>query len=136
MEGARHTLVVMTYTLGHESRAILETAYQRQCDGVRLTVVMEDSPTNHDAFERNWPDPADPPRILVPNRAVWPTGILHGKVICADETDLFVSSANLTGRAVDHNLEVGVKLGAPHAREFMRYLRDWSEARLLVPSPR
>jgi cardiolipin synthase A/B len=49
-----------------------------------------------------------------------PTGVsatLHAKAVVADGTAAFISSANLTGSALDHNLELGVLVrGGPLPR--------------------
>lgn len=56
---------------------------------------------------------------------VWPlerrpagvSATLHAKAVVADESAAFISSANLTGSALDHNIELGILVrGGPVPR--------------------
>ena len=48
---------------------------------------------------------------------------MHAKAVIADRSVAFVTSANLTGSAMDHNLEVGVLMRGGTARQAAPALR-------------
>ncbi|MGC2997726.1 phospholipase D-like domain-containing protein [Streptomyces sp. G35A] len=54
--------------------------------------------------------------VRVWHRAV-NTGVLHAKLIAADRHTAFLGSANLTDRALSHNIELGVLLRDPSTVE-------------------
>ena len=59
---------------------------------------------------------------------------LHAKCSVADGRRAFVSSANLTGHAMDHNLEVGYLItGGPTPRTLAGYFDRLVEEGILVP---
>ncbi|WGD44930.1 phospholipase D-like domain-containing protein [Streptomyces cathayae] len=51
--------------------------------------------------------PQRPGKVRVRHRAGG-TGVLHAKLIAADRHTAFLGSANLTDRALSHNIELGV----------------------------
>ena len=60
-------------------------------------------------WKEEWPGVARPdvyydPRSVNSNDA----GVLHAKAVVVDDEAVFVTSANLTGAALDHNIEVGL----------------------------
>ena len=60
-------------------------------------------------WKEEWPGTARP-RVFYDPRSVDPdgTGVLHAKAVVVDDEAVFVTSANLTGAALDHNIEVGL----------------------------
>lgn len=56
-------------------------------------------------------------KVFVPDRSVWPRGVLHAKCLIVDGQRLFVTSANLTGHAADENLELGILVEGREAAE-------------------
>ena len=76
------------------------------------------------------------------NRWCWPAdqrdghGVLHAKLLVIDGCRALVGSANLTTKALAHNLEVGVLINAPDvARDLERHVRVLMDSRALVRSP-
>lgn len=81
-------------------------------------------------WEKDWPGATRPavfydPRSLEPDKS---QGILHAKAVVTDEETVFVTSANLTEHALDHNFELGLLVRdralaasvASHFRELIR----------------
>ena len=60
-------------------------------------------------WKEEWPGTARP-RVFYDPRSVNPddAGVLHAKAIVIDDESVFVTSANLTGAALDHNIEIGL----------------------------
>ncbi len=65
-----------------------------------------------------------------------PAGVLHAKVVVADEETVFVTSANLTEAALDRNIEVGLLVrDRPLAASVSSHFRGLIERGLLRPLP-
>ena len=60
-------------------------------------------------WEKDWPGTIRP-NVFYDPRSVDPKapGVLHAKAVVADEDRVFVTSANFTGAALDHNIELGL----------------------------
>ncbi len=110
LAGARARILVVSYaayTLP-EVASDLEAAVIRGC---RVDVVFETTEDSAGAYS----GPQRPfAHVAGINRWRWPaehrdaTAALHAKLIVVDGCRAFVSSANLTARALHHNLEVGL----------------------------
>jgi len=61
-------------------------------------------------------------------------GKVHAKVAVADESLCFVSSANLTGHAMEKNMEAGVLIkGGAMPRNLQRHLEALVTTHVIVP---
>ena len=86
----------------------------------------------------DWPGSSQPavyydPRSLDPSG---PSGVLHAKAVVVDDEAVFITSTNLTGAALNRNIELGVlirhrALAAGVANHFQGLI----DARLLSPLP-
>lgn len=89
-------------------------------------------------WKQEWPGARRPavfynPSSLDPNG---PGAVLHAKAVVADEKIAFVTSANLTGAAFDHNIEAGVVTRDPAlAASLAKHFRVLIDYGLLVPLP-
>ncbi|MCH8994860.1 MAG: phospholipase, partial [Chloroflexi bacterium] len=86
----------------------------------------------------DWPGSSKPdvyydPRSLEKDG---PGGVLHAKVIVADDLAVFVTSANLTEAALDRNIEVGLLLrDAAVAASVSTHFQGLIDRGLLHPLP-
>ncbi len=128
IDAARSELLLVSYATHHEPR-ILDALRAAAARAVDITLLLErnvDNPgytATADAFgdlpARRWTWPLD-------QRS--PGAALHAKIIVVDAQIALVGSANLTGRAIAHNLECGVLIrGGPQPRAIRDHL--WSLCR-------
>ena len=86
---------------------------------------------------RDWPGTVRPAVYYDP-RSVDPDapGVLHAKAVVADEERVFVTSANFTGAALDHNIELGLLArDRPLALSVTKHLQGLIDRGLLRPLP-
>ncbi|HEX3426400.1 MAG TPA: DISARM system phospholipase D-like protein DrmC [Acidimicrobiales bacterium] len=110
VDEARQELLLVSYATYSEPRvtAAVSDALAR---GVNVTVLLERAVDNPNYLGQGHPFPGLPIRRLawLPNYR--PAGAaLHAKLIVVDAAVALIGSANLTGRAMDTNLECGVLL--------------------------
>lgn len=89
-------------------------------------------------WKSHWPGNRKPQVFYDPRsiKADGPAGVLHAKAVVADEETLFVTSANLTGSALDKNIEVGLLLrDRALAVSLVRHFAGLIERGLLHPLP-
>lgn len=90
-------------------------------------------------WNKDWPGPARPdlyydPRSLELSGGVH--GVLHAKAVVVDDAAAFITSANITEAAFDHNIEVGIiTRDALLATSLSRHFRLLVDHSLLSPLP-
>ena len=131
VESASERLLLVTYA-AYDVPLLVERLREAAADGIEITLILE-SPTSEGGKVG-----FDPLRALqsgVPDAKVfrWPpgqrptdpagrSGSLHAKCAVADDWLAFVSSANLTGDALDANMELGLLVeGAEVARRITEH---------------
>lgn len=122
---ATHTIWISTYVYFDGRRAFKSLAQRMDAvQDLEVTLLLNiqrkaGDTTSSDVlvskfaqrlWKHEWPGERRPgvyydPRALEPVRA---EGVLHAKAVVVDERAAFVTSANLTEAAFDHNVEVGM----------------------------
>lgn len=100
--------------------------------GVNVSILAE----NAEAAEGQYEGPKQDPYAGLPvARYQWSPesrprphnrpAVMHAKLILADDHTVLISSANLTGRALDHNMEAGVLIsGGPIPQTLYQHFRQ------------
>jgi len=140
VHGARTELLLVTFaaTAVDEVRAALRAAIER---GVRIRVVAEHDASKLRTGGRFILDGDLHDRVEV---FAWPAearerlgegyGTLHAKCAIADDRELLVSSANLTGHAMAINIELGIRVrGGSAPRRVREHFDELITAGVLVP---
>jgi cardiolipin synthase len=107
IDAAAEEIVLVSFaTHGQQIRAALDRACER---GVLLTLLLE-RPSDNPRYTGD----VDPFPGLKACRMMWPAdrrpagASIHAKIIVVDRKVALVGSANLTGHAMDHNVECGI----------------------------
>jgi phosphatidylserine/phosphatidylglycerophosphate/cardiolipin synthase-like enzyme len=138
---AEHRLLLTTFAAypGAELLQAIEAAVAR---GVNVWIILETKADSggkldHDGVARfaaalggsgrifNWP---------AGNRPAGKPATLHAKIAVADDALALVSSANLTGAALEYNIEAGVLVhGGRLPRELREHIDRLVEMKMLLP---
>jgi cardiolipin synthase len=108
IDEAESELILASYATvpGDNVRAALHAAVER---GVALTLLLERPEDNPNYHRHGDPFPGLPARRLAWPAAARPPGAsMHAKVLVVDRRTALVGSANLTGHALERNLECGL----------------------------
>ncbi len=123
MDEAEHELLLASFATvpGLNVRRALEAAVDR---GVSLTLLLE-RPEDNPRFHGH----GDPFSGLPARRLVWPAharppeAAMHAKLLVVDRRTALVGSANLTGHALERNLECGLLIrGGPVPERLAEHL--------------
>jgi phosphatidylserine/phosphatidylglycerophosphate/cardiolipin synthase-like enzyme len=90
-------------------------------------------------WQQVWPGAARHPDVYYDPRPLEPDrpGVLHAKTVIVDDEVAFVTSANLTGRALEHNIELGLLVrDSGLAANVTAHFGTLITRRLLLPLPR
>lgn len=137
VRAARHRLWLVSYVVGIGVDEVLAAANERAESGVEVKILVDHrtdaggqgltrlAKHAHGCQVFVWPDEQ---REMKPGHFA----NLHAKCAVADGRKAFVSSANLTGWAMDHNLEVGYLVtGGPSPRTLDEYFQELAETGVL-----
>jgi phosphatidylserine/phosphatidylglycerophosphate/cardiolipin synthase-like enzyme len=124
IDGATSSLLLLTYA-SYPVPWLIEALSAADARGVHVRILLETAPQLRaaDAFADlagkvtllEW---ALDHRPIVGGRPA----SMHAKAVIADRTVAFITSANLTGSAMDHNIEVGVLItGGPLPEKLHRH---------------
>ncbi|SIO90758.1 DISARM system phospholipase D-like protein DrmC [Nocardiopsis sp. JB363] len=112
---ARRRLLVVSYA-HHPSTPMVEELTAVAERGVVVDVLLEKKTGALDAFRAPFARMTDQVRLWhwpKERRGAKGTASMHAKVVAADQSLALVGSANLTGHALHHNIEVGVLVRDP-----------------------
>lgn len=129
---AQAALLVVGYWLAssredgiiHNLLGLLAEAVQR---GVNVVLILDERRRTTGADNRQilvdaWPRDVPLPRLLTWRIPPHDRDLkLHAKVLVADARDGLVTSANLTGYAMDRNIEMGVRIGGEPCAQIVKH---------------
>jgi phosphatidylserine/phosphatidylglycerophosphate/cardiolipin synthase-like enzyme len=105
--------------------------------GVNVSVALDgrrrpSGETNFDVLRNLWPSHTRLPRLYTWLEALnEPHLKLHAKALVADRSDALVTSANLTMHALEHSMELGIRVQGPLAGDIAKQLDSLVGAKVL-----
>lgn len=142
INSAERTLLLVSFAT-RRVPSIVEALRAAADRGVTISILTETT----EASEGAYTGPAVDAFGGVPaTRYVWATdrrprtgghvAVMHAKIVLADDHTAFLTSANLTGRALDHNIEAGTLIqGGPIPATLHRHFRSLAYDGTIVPDP-
>lgn len=142
INSARRDLLLVSYATYPEKR-IRVALTEALAGGVNITALIENEHAAEGQYEQANRDPFDGLNL---NIYEWATdtrprvndrpAVLHAKIVLADDQTAFVTSANLTGRALDHNIEAGILIeGGPIPKTLYDHFRELAVLGVVQPVP-
>lgn len=136
---AHHSLILVSFS-AYRDQGILDELSRAAARHVEIIFVLETSADSRGGLDRDARQAFDE---LQPTASfyVWPAasrpptgGLLHAKTVIADRHAVLVTSANLSGAAMERNIELGVLVtGEPLPRLVEQLFRQLIATRILVP---
>lgn len=134
---AKSELFIVSF-VAHERPSILEALKKAADNGVRVNVVLESSVDSGGTLES---DQFLGLKKALPNAIFyhWTVregefegGKVHAKIVAADQNMAFLTSANLTGHAMERNIEAGALFrGGDTPRDIVRHLHGLIDMQIL-----
>jgi len=135
--GARSDLFLVSF-VAYDVRSVVIAMNEASTRGVRLRVLLEASTSHGGSLNV---DPAIVMRANVPtaelftwkeNPEPFVDGKVHAKVAVVDSKRAFITSANLTGHALEKNMEAGVLInGGPVPKTLSDHLQALIDVRVI-----
>jgi phosphatidylserine/phosphatidylglycerophosphate/cardiolipin synthase-like enzyme len=139
IERAREELFLVSF-VAYDVPAVVERMNAAIQRNVAINVLLESS-TGHGGTLSNDQISAMKRRIPAGNFYVWSQrsdqfaeGRVHAKVVVADDAIAFLTSANLTGHALEKNMEAGVVIhGGAVPKSLRSHLHALITTRVIAP---
>lgn len=137
---ARRSILVVTYSLwaGTEAATVIDLLAERSSAGVDVAFVLDaryQDGWNVSELKRRWPKGHRRPELYTWQNRMDTIAKLHAKVVLVDGRDLLITSANLTGHGMRHNLEFGVRVQGDPAEDAASHLGALIQAGVFQPMP-
>ncbi|WP_426449639.1 phospholipase D-like domain-containing protein [Paenibacillus sp. S-38] len=111
---AKSNVLLVGYSFNNSSlfpAAIIQQLSQSMIRGCEVRIALHDAGYNYYNLVEAWPTNLSLPIILKwEGNAEDNKASLHAKLLLVDQSDLFVTSANLTHHGLNSNIEVGVRV--------------------------
>ena len=140
INAAKHTLFVTSF-VAYDVSTIVKALNEASLRGVDISMLLEASQDDGGSISF---DAIGKMKALVPNAhlytwrdhcEVFSQGRVHAKVAVADRHTCFITSANLTGFAMDRNMEAGILLSGGNIPQMLEeHLRALVSMRIVAPA--
>ncbi len=137
VNAAEQSLFITSF-VAYDVSSIVEALNAASERGVAISILLESSKDQGGSITF---DVISKMKTMVPNARIYAWigknepflgGCVHAKVAVADGAICFVTSANLTGHAMDKNMEAGLLvLGGDTARRLEDHLRSLTDAKVI-----
>jgi hypothetical protein len=118
IRSAEKKITIVGYALYKESKNdelkmsdIFKELYEKvESKNVLVELFFDKAETNvKNTVKKMWKKEIKLPEIYLYESPPKIHGSLHAKVLLIDDTDILITSANMTGRAINRNIEIGIK---------------------------
>jgi len=134
LDGASREILLVGYAL--TATDVLARIVGAVLRGVHVTAVLHDDPRNIDSLWHRWPSSVEAPRIFtLPNLGSRRDGIVHVKLLVADERAALVTSANMTLHGLRRNMEFGIYVRGDECRKYVKHFDTLISRGRLVELP-
>jgi hypothetical protein len=141
LDWARRSILVVTYSMWldtGDAGTVVDRLAELSSSGVDITFVLDrryQGGWNITQLRERWPIDRRPPNVYTWQDEDDPIAKLHAKVLIVDRRDLLITSANLTGHGMRHNLEFGLRVLGQPAEDAARHLEVLIRAGVFQPRP-
>lgn len=125
IENARNSILLVGYSFTATSdttKKIIQKLHEAQTRGCTIKIALHDNGVNHNNVKNSWPWKKPLPSLLT-----WEgkendiKASLHAKLLCIDQKEIFITSANMTYHGLDSNIELGVRIEGQQAKMIVRH---------------
>jgi phosphatidylserine/phosphatidylglycerophosphate/cardiolipin synthase-like enzyme len=107
--GSVNRIIIVGYRITLGAKSIFDALAAQQSRGIVVTVILDEATNQKGILSKMWPKSMRLPTVYE-NRN---EGSLHAKLTLVDGRDMLVTSANLTYRGFQSNIEIGVRIKGP-----------------------
>lgn len=100
---AKRRVVILGYVVTKGALPLVKLLAAKQTKGIRIQIILDEAREQLPTIARMWPSKTLPEILESRTR-------LHAKLTLVDDTDILITSANLTYYGLKSNIEIGVRV--------------------------
>ncbi|MFG1735347.1 phospholipase D-like domain-containing protein [Paenibacillus sp. 843] len=135
IENAQNSILLVGYSFTATSdttRNIIRKLSEAHIRGCAVKIALHDDGFNHENVKKAWPPNKPLPMLLKwKGNSNDTMASLHAKLLCIDQKEIFITSANMTYHGLDSNIELGVKIQGEEAKLIARHFASLERSRIL-----
>jgi len=139
IRSAKKKITIVGYALYKESKNdelkmsdVFKELYEKvESNNVTVELFFDKAETNvKNTVKKMWKKEIKLPEIYLYESPPKIKGSLHAKVLLIDDRNILITSANMTGRAINRNIEIGIKTSGNIGKEARALLSSLIQAKL------
>lgn len=116
INSAKKSITIVGYTIEPDTGDVFEALENASKRGVQIRLLFDKAKKYLDIIENFWKTKGTFPKVYSYQAKNQRTS-LHAKVLIIDSKELLITSANLTGRGITRNVEMGIRHKGESAKD-------------------
>lgn len=109
IDSARKSIIIVGYTIERDTKEIFAALEHASQKGVSIKLLFDNAEKFVSLVEKMWENKGTLPYLYSYKPKNAKNSSLHAKVMIVDGKELLITSANLTGRGISRNVEIGIR---------------------------
>ncbi len=132
IHSAKKSIHIIGYTIEPDTKEIFNALEKMSKQGISVKLFFDHAEKFQPLIHKMWNDKGTLPEIYAFKSKNLKNSSLHAKVIIVDGDELLITSANLTGRGISRNLEIGIRHKGNSAKKAEKLVKTLVDNEYLV----
>ena len=109
IDSAKKSITIVGYTIEHDTKEIFAALEHASQKGISIKLLFDSAEKFVPLIDKMWENKGTLPHLYSYKPKDSKKSSLHAKIMIIDERELLITSANLTGRGISRNVEIGIR---------------------------
>lgn len=132
INSAKKSIQIVGYTIEPDTGEIFAELEKKSKTGVAVNLYFDNAENFLPLIQKMWKHKGTLPEVYSFKSKNSKKSSLHAKVIIIDEEELLITSANLTGRGISRNVEIGMRHRGNSAKKAAKLVKTLVDNEYLV----
>lgn len=132
IDSAKKSIIIVGYTIERDTKEIFAALEHASQKGVAIKLLFDNAEKFVPLVEKMWENKGTLPQLYSYKPKKMKHSSLHAKVMIIDGKELLITSANLTGRGISRNVEIGIRHKGNSAKNAEKLVRTLIQNEFLV----
>jgi phosphatidylserine/phosphatidylglycerophosphate/cardiolipin synthase-like enzyme len=132
INSAKKSITIVGYTIEKDTKEIFTALENAANHGISVKLLFDNAEKFAELVESMWDNKGTLPQMYSYKPNDLKKSSLHAKIMIIDDRELLITSANLTGRGITRNVEIGIRHKGNSAKEAEKLVRTLIENGYLV----
>jgi len=132
IDSAKKSITIVGYTIERDTKEIFAALEHASQKGVAIKLLFDNAEKFVPLVEKMWENKGTLPQLYSYKPKKTKHSSLHAKVMIIDGKELLITSANLTGRGISRNVEIGIRHKGNSAKNAEKLVKTLIQNEYLV----